>query len=621
MRIRSILRLPTAVSWGLAFSWILVLSLPLSSSGTVYIHRSPAQFKWDPPSAGAAARYNVYVSVNKKPFSVFTSVPSPSCTLPVEDLSSYVVRVEAVSSGGTVGPMSDPSEEVVVYLKGTASDTDGDGMPNTWELNHGLNPFDPSDASQDSDTDGLTNAQEYQYGTDPRLADTDHDGVSDREEIARGMNPLSPEDNMPVADAGPDQTLTPTVVTLDGSASRDPNGLPLSFSWSQSDGKRVNLSNASAVRPTFLAKKTGDYVFELIVSNGRAASAPDKVTIHITNVRPTADAGALQTVTVGTQVVLDGSASSDPNEDPLSFSWSQARGRRVALQGAGSAKASFVPSESGTYEFQLVVSDGELESPPARVFVVANGRNHVPHADAGSDQTGRLDHTVTLDGSGSTDEDGDALQFHWSQIDGPEPVVLQGASEMRASFSPPKVGIYRFELLVNDGKDTSPPDTVAVTVENDNRQPVASVRPADQVSVGDWVVLDGSESYDPDNDRLTYRWSQEAGAQVTLVDGDAPIAGFYAIAAGTLEFTLVVDDGELPSAPARVQVRVVEPDEQAIRTESAPRSGSGGCSVFPHDWGRSGAPGNRTDPSGLAYIAILLLPALVCRLWPKRRKQ
>lgn len=619
MRKKSILRLLTAISCGLAFPLIFVLSLPLSSSGAVYLHRSPAQFKWDPPTGGPVARYNVYVSVNKKPYSLFTSVGSPSCILPVEDLASYVVRVEAVSPGGAAGPLSDPSEEVVVYLNGSASDTDGDGIPNTWELNHGLNPLDPSDASQDSDTDGLTNAQEYAYGTDPHLKDTDRDGVSDGEEIARGNNPLNPEDNIPVADAGPDQTLTPTVVTLDGSASRDPNGLPLTFSWSQAEGKRVTLSNAGAVKPTFLAKKTGDYVFELVVSNGKAASAPDKVTVHISNVRPTADPGGSQIVTVGTQVVLDGSASSDPNEDPLSFSWSQISGRRVALQGAGFRKASFVPTDSGTYEFQLVVSDGELESPPARVFVVANGRNHVPHADAGSDQAGRLDHAITLDGSASTDEDGDALQFHWSQVDGPEQVVLRGVTEMQASFIPATVGVYRFELLVDDGKDTSPPDSVAVTVENDNRQPVASVTPVGKVRVGDWVVLDGSESYDPDNDSLSYRWTQETGAQVTLVDGDKRVAGFYAITTGTLEFTLVVHDGELPSAPASVQVRVVEPDEQAVWAQSAQNSGSGGCSALPHDREGSGAPGHNADPSGLAYLAILLLPALACRLWPLRK--
>ena len=52
------------------------------------------------------------------------------------------------------------------------ADTDGDGLTDTWELAHGLNPLDPSDASADPDHDGMTNLQEFLAGTDP------HDGNS-----------------------------------------------------------------------------------------------------------------------------------------------------------------------------------------------------------------------------------------------------------------------------------------------------------------------------------------------------------------------------------------------------------------------------------------------------------
>lgn len=49
-------------------------------------------------------------------------------------------------------------------------DIDGDGMPNAWELQYGLDPYKPGDAHLDPDNDGLTNLQEYQLGTHPLQA-------------------------------------------------------------------------------------------------------------------------------------------------------------------------------------------------------------------------------------------------------------------------------------------------------------------------------------------------------------------------------------------------------------------------------------------------------------------
>ena len=61
----------------------------------------------------------------------------------------------------------------------TRADTDGDGLPDGWEVNHGLNPNSGGDANADPDGDGLTNAQEYARGTNPNSADTDGDGKPD----------------------------------------------------------------------------------------------------------------------------------------------------------------------------------------------------------------------------------------------------------------------------------------------------------------------------------------------------------------------------------------------------------------------------------------------------------
>ncbi len=100
--------------------------------------------------------------------------------------------VQAVKSGTVViqATLEGASGIASIRIAPAGVDTDGDGIPDEYEIAHGLNPNNPVDAQEDPDHDGLTNLQEYQLGTDPQNADTDGDGLSDGQEIARGTNPL-----------------------------------------------------------------------------------------------------------------------------------------------------------------------------------------------------------------------------------------------------------------------------------------------------------------------------------------------------------------------------------------------------------------------------------------------
>jgi RHS repeat-associated protein len=96
-----------------------------------------------------------------------TTTTAPS--LAVSDLgadSTYRFSVRAAAGADNYSPFSD--ELQVTTDLDPAGDTDGDGMTNKWERDHGFNPRDASDALVDTDGDGFSNYVEFQYGSDPR---------------------------------------------------------------------------------------------------------------------------------------------------------------------------------------------------------------------------------------------------------------------------------------------------------------------------------------------------------------------------------------------------------------------------------------------------------------------
>ncbi len=147
---------------------------------------------------------------------------------------------------------------------------------------------------------------------------------------------------------------------------------------------------------------------------------------------------------------LDGSGSTDPNNDPLTYEWSQLNGPAVTLEGASTAKPTFkAPAGPATLEFELEVCDPAPLCSTDTVTVTVKAGNEAPVANAGPDQTVASEATVKLDGSGSTDPNNDPLSYEWSQLNGPA-VTLEGASTAKPTFKAPWPATLEFELEVCD---------------------------------------------------------------------------------------------------------------------------------------------------------------------------
>jgi hypothetical protein len=373
----------------------------------------------------------------------------------------------------------------------------------------------------------------------------------------------------PVANAGsPQNVMTNTVVTLDGSASSDANGDVLTYRWaltSKPSGSSATLSSVTSARPTFNADEAGTYVASLIVNDDQLNSNSASVSITATraNAAPMANAGSPQNVMTNTVVTLDGSASSDANSDALTYRWtltSKPSGSSATLSSITSARPTFNADAAGTYVASLIVNDGLIDSNTASVSVTATRTNATPMANAGLTQNVVTGAVVTLDGSSSTDANGDPLTFSWSLTSKPagSSATLSSANNIRPTFTADFAGTYIVSLTVNDGSINSAAVTVTINATVANAAPVANAGAAQSAYLGALVTLDGSASSDANGDALTYAWTPRSYPffAPTINGANTVRPTFTSRDAGTYVFSLVVNDGQASSTASTVTVNI-----------------------------------------------------------------
>ena len=263
----------------------------------------------------------------------------------------------------------------------------------------------------------------------------------------------------PIANAGVNQDVNVSVpVTLDGSASSDPDGhTPLTYGWRQTGGPAVTLSSPTLSRTTFnTPANTSILSFTLTVTDAHGLSSSDDVLIQVGEI-PIAGLDVLHDspTTLGNATYFTASIVQGTN---VSYAWAFGDGAT-----ASGLNANHVYPAEGVYTVVLTATNNAGSVSIAGQIVVTNS---APIADAGTNQTVLINSMVTLTGTGSSDPDGHTpLSYGWRQTGG-SAVTLSDATGSNPSFSAPNSpSILTFSLVVTDARGkTSVADSVSVLV-------------------------------------------------------------------------------------------------------------------------------------------------------------
>lgn len=374
------------------------------------------------------------------------------------------------------------------------------------------------------------------------LTITDAEGASATDEVVVTVN--AP----PVAEISASaSTIMPgDSVAFSAASSTDSDGEITSYVWSSASWSDDLVGSEQ----TIVFTEPGDYVVTLSVTDDNGASNSASITITVgdlPNAPPVASVGASKEITVGVaeSVTLNGAASTDPEGDIASYSWSSP----LWAQPLAGVQQTVVFDTAGTFVITLTVVDGGGLEDTDTLTVTVEDETPALEAEAGPDQTVTVGDAVTLDASASV-VSGEVITYSWSSDAWPS--ELSGVSQ---SVTFDTAGTYVVTLTVSaDG--VSDTDTVTITVNDpENQAPVANAGADFEIEVGSTATFDGSASTDPeDGTPSDYAWTSTAWEG--SLSGVAPQIILSSV--GEVLVTLTVTDSEGATATDTVLVTVVE---------------------------------------------------------------
>ncbi|XP_066414011.1 dyslexia-associated protein KIAA0319 homolog [Molothrus aeneus] len=362
------------------------------------------------------------------------------------------------------------------FIDGSQSIDDVKIVSYHWEEIKG--PLREQKASADTPVLHLSNLVPGNYTF--RLTVIDSDGAANSTIASLTVN--KPVDYPPIANAGPNQavTLPQNFITLNGNQSSDDHEI-VSYEWSLSPKSKGKVVAMQGVRTPYLqlsAMQEGDYTFQLTVTDSAHQRSTAEVTLIVqpeNNSPPVAVAGLDKELTFPVEsTTLDGSKSQD-DQGIVFYHWENISGpSSVQMENADKAVATVTGLQVGTYHFRLTVKDQQgLSSASVLSITVKEENNSPPRAHAGGKHVLVLpNNSVTLDGSGSADDQG-IVSYLWIR-DGQSPAagdVIHGSDhEAVLQLTNLVEGTYIFHLKVTDAKGDSDVDSATVEVRPDPKR-------------------------------------------------------------------------------------------------------------------------------------------------------
>ncbi|WP_051326722.1 PKD domain-containing protein [Aliagarivorans taiwanensis] len=357
--------------------------------------------------------------------------------------------------------------------------------------------------------------------------------------------------------------LVNQVLTLNAEQSFDPDGEIASYRWEVLNDEQATKQGVEA---SFSFTTTGSKTIELTVTDNEGLEGRAQVVVQVLDenqpLPPTAVIDApVREALAGQTLNFNASASSSPNGDIIKYQWftlpacfeEACPPVGPTLVGESATLAHSFISE-GVFELSLTITDSAGESAHDSVLITINPvEGGTVTAKISPDGTQQVSQGTQLSFSaaGSSSDASVIVSYRWSLLTANGGVQQLGTGQqVTHRFS--TQGSFSLRLQVEDYQGNTDEAFVAIEVTAAppvNQAPVAQISPTgeQQVEQGEQLSFDGSSSYDPDGDSLSYLWSNGATtASVTL--------SFDTI--GTEQVCLVVNDGALSSAEQCVTVVV-----------------------------------------------------------------